>query len=68
MTMMVVEFGAVTPPIGMNIFVLTKQLPEVSAADAFRGIVPYLGADVARLLLFIVFPGLVLWLPNMFFN
>ncbi len=68
MTMMVVEFGAVTPPIGMNIFVLTKQLPEVSAAQAFRGIVPYLGADVARLLLFIVFPGLVLWLPNMFFN
>jgi len=67
-TMMVVEFGAVTPPIGMNIFVLVKQLPQVSAADAFKGISPYLVADTIRLLLIIAFPVIVLWLPGVFFQ
>ena len=67
-TMMVVEFGAVTPPIGMNIFVLAKQLPQVSAAQAFKGIAPYLVADTLRLLLIVAFPVIVLWLPGVFFQ
>lgn len=66
-TMMVVEFGAVTPPIGMNIFILVKQLPQVTAAEAFRGIAPFLLADVIRLGLIIAFPVIVLWLPGVFF-
>lgn len=66
-TMMVVEFGAVTPPIGMNIFVLVKQLPQVSAAQAFRGIAPFLIADSIRLALIVAFPVIVLWLPGVFF-
>ena len=67
-TMMVVEFGAVTPPIGMNIFVLAKQLPQISAAQAFKGIAPYLVADTLRLLLIVAFPVIVLWLPGVFFQ
>jgi len=67
-TMMVVEFGAVTPPIGMNIFVLVKQLPQVTAAQAFRGIAPFLIADSIRLLLIVAFPVIVLWLPGVFFQ
>ena len=67
-TMMVVEFGAVTPPIGMNIFVLAKQLPQVTAAQAFTGIAPYLIADTLRLFLIVAFPIVVLWLPGVFFE
>ncbi len=67
-TMMVVEFGAVTPPIGMNIFVLAKQLPQVSAAQAFKGIAPFLVADTLRLVAIVAFPVIALWLPGVFFE
>lgn len=67
-TMMVVEFGAVTPPIGMNIFVLVKQLPQVTAAQAFKGIAPYLVADTLRLAAIVAFPVIALWLPGVFFE
>ena len=67
LTMMVVEIGAVTPPIGMNIFVLAKQLKDVSAKQVFQGIIPFLAADFVRLFIIIAFPGLVLWLPSLLF-
>ena len=67
LTMMVVEIGAVTPPIGMNIFVLAKQLKDVSAKQVFQGIIPFLAADFVRLCIIIAFPGLVLWLPSLLF-
>lgn len=65
---MVVEFGLITPPIGMNIFVLSRIMPDVSTWQIFSGVLPYVGADIVRLVLLFIFPAMVLWLPNLLFN
>jgi TRAP-type C4-dicarboxylate transport system permease large subunit len=65
---MVVEFGLITPPIGMNVFVLSRIVPDISTWKIFAGVLPYIGADVVRIALLFIFPPLVLWLPNLLFN
>jgi len=64
---MVVEFGLMTPPIGMNVFILTKVVPELKLSDTFAGVGPFIVADIIRIILFVLFPGLVLFLPNLLF-
>ena len=61
----VVEVSLITPPIGLNVFVLKSALPEMPLSTLFRGIVPFLCADVVRLLLVLLVPWIVLFLPNM---
>ena len=61
---MVVEISLITPPIGLNVFVLKSMLPDVPLSRIFRGIVPFFAADVARLLLVVFFPGIALFLPS----
>ncbi|MCB1462533.1 MAG: TRAP transporter large permease [Nitratireductor sp.] len=65
---MVVEFGLITPPIGMNVFVLSRIMPDVTTWQIFRGVLPYIGADVVRIALLLAFPAIVLWLPNLLFD
>jgi C4-dicarboxylate transporter DctM subunit len=65
---MVVEFGLISPPIGMNVFVLSRITPDVSTWKIFRGVMPYIAADVARIVLLLAFPAVVLWLPNLLFG
>ncbi len=65
---MVVEFGLITPPIGMNVFVLSRIMPDVTTWQIFRGVMPYIAADVARIALLLAFPAIVLWLPNLLFD
>lgn len=65
---MVVEFGLLTPPIGMNVFLLSRVTPEIAMVDAFAGVVPFILADILRIALFILFPGLVLFLPDLLFS
>jgi tripartite ATP-independent transporter DctM subunit len=64
---MVGEFGVITPPVGMNVFVVAKMVPQANIADVFRGVMPFLIGDVVRLLLIIIFPAIALWLPNLLF-
>jgi C4-dicarboxylate transporter, DctM subunit len=61
----VVEIGLISPPVGMNMFVLRTLLPEVGTATIFRGVLPFMGADVVRLVLLVAFPWLALWLPSL---
>ena len=61
----VVEIGLISPPVGMNLFVLKTLLPEVSTATVFRGVTPFIVADVVRLAILIAFPAISLWLPSM---
>jgi tripartite ATP-independent transporter DctM subunit len=63
MMIMVIEIGLVTPPIGMNIFVVKRLVPQVSLLGAFQGVLPFVVADFVRVALFLIFPGLVLFLP-----
>lgn len=61
---MVIEIGMITPPIGINVFVLHGMAPKIPLTQIFRGIVPFLIADVAKLALLTAFPALALWLPS----
>ena len=63
---MVIEIGMVTPPIGMNVFVIKAMLPRVTFRTIYAGVAPFLVADVARLVLLIAFPGLALFLVDWF--
>lgn len=65
---MVVELGLVTPPIGMNVFVLSKLVPGITTSQVFGGVIPYVFADLLRISIFFVFPGLILWLPTLLFG
>ena len=61
----VVEIGLISPPVGMNMFVLKTLLPEVSTGTVFSGVLPFMCADVVRLAILIAFPWLSLWLPSL---
>ena len=60
------EIGLITPPIGMNVFVLKANLPQVPVGTIFRGVVPFVVTDVVRLALLVAFPSismvLVYWM------
>jgi tripartite ATP-independent transporter DctM subunit len=60
----VVEIGLISPPVGINLFVLRAQLPEVPTGAIWRGLTPFLVADVARLALLVALPVISLWLPR----
>ena len=56
------EISLITPPIGLNVFVLNSVLPEVSLRTIFKGVLPFWIADIFRLILLLAVPGLSLWL------
>ncbi|CAB1055340.1 TRAP dicarboxylate transporter, DctM subunit, unknown substrate 3 [Olavius sp. associated proteobacterium Delta 1] len=61
---MVAEIGAITPPVGLNVFVLNAIAPEVPVSEIFRGILPFWGADMIRLTILVMIPEISLFLPN----
>jgi TRAP-type C4-dicarboxylate transport system permease large subunit len=60
----VVEIGLISPPVGMNLFVLNTLLPQVPTRTIFRGVLPFMAVDCVRLAILIAFPILSLWLPG----
>ncbi len=56
------EIALITPPIGMNVFVLRATLPEVKTQTIFKGLLPFVMTDLVRICLVIFVPGLALWL------
>jgi C4-dicarboxylate transporter, DctM subunit len=62
-----IELALITPPVGVNIYVLAKVVPDIALMDIFRGITPFVFAALAVLALLSVFPGIVTWLPSRLF-
>jgi tripartite ATP-independent transporter DctM subunit len=60
----VVEIGLISPPVGMNLFVLKTLLPSVPTTTVFRGVMPFMLADCVRFAILIAFPAIALWLPS----
>ena len=60
----VAEISMITPPVGMNVFVLRSMLPDVPTGAIWRGVAPFVMADVVRLAILIAFPIITLWLPR----
>jgi tripartite ATP-independent transporter DctM subunit len=62
---MIVQIGLISPPVGMNLFVLNALLPHVGLGRIFRGCWPFVLIMIAMLVLLIAFPQLSLWLPSL---
>ena len=60
----VIEISLITPPVGMNIFVLSSVVPSIPTTAIWRGVMPFVAADVMRMAVLIAFPALSLWLPK----
>ena len=60
----VVELGLIHPPVGMNLFVIQAQAPDVKLTAIYRGIIPFLIAPFVLIALLLIFPELALWLPK----
>src|ERR1041385_2259494 len=61
----VVEIGLISPPVGMNLFVINALLPQVPTRTVFHGVLPFMVADVVRLVILVAFPVISLWLPSL---
>jgi len=60
------EIGMITPPIGLNVYVIKGALgSRVSLSSIFRGVLWFIAMDVAALLLLVIFPSITLYLPNL---
>lgn len=59
------EISYITPPIGMNAFVLRSVVKDLDVGTVFRGLVPFVAMDVVRIALLIAFPALALFLPSL---
>lgn len=57
-TVLTVELGLITPPVGMNVFVIKAMAPHVALGEIFRGVSPFIASDFVRLALLILFPAL----------
>ncbi len=58
------EFCLITPPIGLNCFVVAGVREDLSVQDVFKGVTPFFIADALTIALLVAFPAIVLWLPN----
>ncbi|MGA8390825.1 MAG: TRAP transporter large permease [Burkholderiaceae bacterium] len=61
---MVIQIGLISPPVGMNLFVINTLLPRVGLGNIFRGVWPFVVVQIITLAILLGFPALSLWLPS----
>ena len=61
----IVEIGMISPPVGMSLFVVSSLLPQVKLSTIFKGVWPFVMADVVRLCILMAFPAITLILPSL---
>jgi TRAP-type C4-dicarboxylate transport system permease large subunit len=59
-----VEVGMISPPFGLNLFVINAMARDVPMAETYKGVVGFCVSDVIRLVFLVAFPALSLWLPG----
>jgi tripartite ATP-independent transporter DctM subunit len=64
----VVEVGLIHPPIGVNLFVIRSVMPDIPMMTVVRGVIPFIVADLLRILLIASVPSITLWLPYLLFK
>jgi C4-dicarboxylate transporter DctM subunit len=62
LVLIVVEVGLVTPPVGMNLFVIQSMAPYISIRDTYRGVWPFVASDLLRVVLLVLVPGITLFI------
>ena len=64
LALIVVELGLITPPVGMNVFIISALDKETPMGDTFKGVAPFFGAELVRVAILVAFPSVTLWLPG----
>ena len=59
---MSVEVGMISPPFGLNLFVINAMAKDVPMGETYRGVMPFLVSDTIRTILLLFFPAISLWL------
>ncbi|EEA94930.1 TRAP transporter large permease [Pseudovibrio sp. JE062] len=65
LALIVVELGLITPPVGMNVFVISALAKDTPMSQTFKGVAPFFGAELVRVAILVSFPALTLWLPKL---
>ncbi|MBD8891379.1 TRAP transporter large permease [Roseibium litorale] len=60
LVLIVVEVGLITPPVGMNLFIINALAPHVTIGETFKGVVPFVAADMLRVIILTLFPSITL--------
>ena len=68
LVVLTLEMGLISPPVGINVFIVKSVAPNVSLTDIFRGVAPFWLAMLVTLIILIAFPQLSLFLPDTMFN
>ncbi len=63
--LIVVEVGLITPPVGMNLFVINSLAKDIPIIETFKGVLPFVISDLFRVVILVAFPGITLWLVNL---
>jgi TRAP-type C4-dicarboxylate transport system permease large subunit len=66
LALMVVEIGLVHPPVGLNVYIINRLAKDVPLTETFKGVVPFLLSDFARIALLVYFPVISLYLVQTF--
>jgi tripartite ATP-independent transporter DctM subunit len=61
---MVVELGLITPPVGMNVFVIKGMTKDITLGQIYAGVVPFCMAQIILIILIVIFPIIATWLPS----
>ena len=65
LALIVVELGLITPPVGMNVFVISALAKDTPMSETFKGVMPFFFAEVIRVAILLAFPAITLWLPRL---
>ena len=60
LTLVVVEVGLITPPVGLNVYIINSLAKDVPMMDSFRGVLPFLLSDIVRIIILVFFPSITL--------
>ncbi|RMF37481.1 MAG: TRAP transporter large permease [Alphaproteobacteria bacterium] len=64
LSLIVVELGLITPPVGMNVFVISAMARDTPMRETFIGVMPFFAAEIVRVAILLAFPAITLWLPH----
>jgi C4-dicarboxylate transporter, DctM subunit len=67
LVLIVVEVGLITPPVGLNLFIINSMAPGVSISETYRGVLPFVVSDIVRTVILVAFPAITLWLVRVGF-
>ena len=65
LSLVVIELGLITPPVGLNVFIISKIATDVPMMETFKGVFPFFSVEIVRIALLLIAPPIVLIMPRL---